>query len=74
MKTPERCPVCGRYPNIKTYGFDCARVQCKPWYSLIPHERVFVYIFDGEERPGNLIEAAIASWNKRVNCANLPLW
>lgn len=74
MKKPDRCPVCGRYPKIKTYNANYARVQCKPWYCRKPHERVFVEIFDGDRKPGALIDTAIDSWNERVNCAKLPVW
>lgn len=70
MKTPERCPVCGRIPKVRTYDVCVAWVECKPWWRRKAHfETEAIY-----EAPSKLIDAAIDEWNRKVNCANLPVW
>ena len=70
MKTPERCPVCGRVPKVRTYGLNIAWVECKPWWRRKPHFATEA-IYDQPSKP---FDTAIEEWNRKVNCANLPVW
>lgn len=64
------CPVCGKKPKINFHGINYATVECKPWYSRIPHRSVFV----GYEQPSKVKAKAVEEWNKAASDASLPVW
>lgn len=70
MKKLERCPVCGKYPKIRTYDVSIAWVECKPWWKRRAHFKTKTIC----AAPSDLFDAAIDEWNRLVNCANLPVW
>ena len=61
MKTPDRCPVCGRMPKVITYDTTIAWVECKPWYRFKAHEVGPVVC----AQPSKLFDAAIDAWNEK---------
>ena len=64
------CPKCGRKPNIKVFGVNYARVECKPVFRKRAHLSVFV----GYHQPSVLMNESVKAWNKAADCANLPVW
>ena len=65
----ERCPVCGRYPKIKVYGVNYAKVECKPFL-----RKSHMFVFTKYEWPSQLMAAAVKAWNEKATCARLPVW
>lgn len=71
INNAERCPVCKRKPRIIRASDTLVRLECRPWYRRKPHLSTgniySKYYFDS-------LEKAAKIWDRKADCANLPVW
>jgi hypothetical protein len=66
-----RCPICNRKPKLIHTSGGSVRLECKPWYRRKPHLTTGnVYNKHYCERLAKVAEI----WNRKADCANLPVW
>lgn len=72
--TIKPCPKCGRKPKVKKelneYGLWRVQIQCKPFLQ----KRHLRSGASGGETLAETMRCAVDEWNRRADCANLPVW